>query len=234
VSEPGDLPHYVVWVFTFTTLAAIELFARATPTPARVRSILYAWLILQGGIAAIGFYRDNLTLPPPVGLALLPPLLTIGALFATTGGRAWLSRCDLRMLTWMHTVRVPVELTLFWLFQAALVPQLMTFEGVNFDILSGLTAPLAALVGFAAGRPRRGLLVAWNLVCLGLLLNIVSRAILSVETPFQQFAFDQPNVGVLLFPFIWLPSLIVPLVLLAHVLTLLRAFGATEGKRDLF
>ena len=222
MSEAGDMPHYVVWVFTFTTLATIELFARATPTRGRARSILYAWLILQGGIAATGFYRENLTLPPPMALALAPPLITIAAMFAMPTGRAWLRKCDLRMLTWMHTVRVPVELTLFWLFQAGLVPQLMTFEGVNFDILSGLTAPVAAVAGFAAGRPRRGVLVAWNLVCLGLVLNIVSRAFLSIETPFQQFAFDQPNVGVLLFPFVWLPSLIVPCVLLAHLLTLWR------------
>ena len=218
----GDLPHYVVWVFTFTTLATIEIFARATPTPGRVRAALFGWLILQGSIAATGFYRDNLTLPPPIALALAPPLLVIAGLFATSSGRAWLARCDLRMLTWMHTVRVPVELVLFWLFQAALVPELMTFEGVNFDIVSGLTAPVAAIAGFSMGRPRRGLLLVWNVVCLGLVLNIVSRAFLSVETPFQQFAFEQPNVGVLLFPFIWLPSLIVPLVLLAHLLTLWR------------
>ena len=218
----GDLPHYVVWVFTFTTLATVELFARATPTPGRVRAVLFAWLILQGSIAATGFYRDNLTLPPPVALALVPPLLVIASLFGTSSGRAWLTRGDLQMLTWMHMVRVPVELVLFWLFQAALVPELMTFEGVNFDILSGLTAPVAALAGFSLGRPRRGPLIVWNLLCLGLLLNIVSRAFLSVETPLQQFAFEQPNVGVLLVPFIWLPSLIVPVVLLAHLLTLWR------------
>ena len=216
------MPHYVVWVFVFTTLAAIEMFARATPTPARMRGILFGWLSLQGLIAATGFYRENLMLPPRIAFGLLPPLLTIAALFATRGGRAWMRQCNLRMLTWMHTVRVPVELVLFWLFQAALVPELMTFEGVNFDILSGLTAPFAALFGFAMGRPRRGLLLAWNVVCLGLVLNIVSRAFLSVETPFQQFGFDQPNVGVLLFPFIWLPTLIVPLVLLAHLLTIWR------------
>jgi hypothetical protein len=35
--------------------------------------------------------------------------------------------------------------------------------------------------------------------------------------PFQQFAFDQPNIAVLYFPFIWLPSCVVPLVLLSHL-----------------
>jgi len=33
----------------------------------------------------------------------------------------------------------------------------------------------------------------WNFVCLGLLLNIVINALLSLPSAFQQFAFDQPN-----------------------------------------
>jgi len=40
---------------------------------------------------------------------------------------------------------------------------------------------------------------------------------LSARTPFQQLAFDQPNIGVTLFPFVWLPSVVVPLVLVSHI-----------------
>ena len=137
-------------------------------------------------------------------------------LFTTAAGRRFVDALDLRALTWMHIVRVPVELVLFWLFQAGLVPQLMTFEGANFDIVSGLTAPIAALLFFRHGRPQRALLVAWNVICLLLVINIVTRGILSVETPFQQFGFDQPNSGLMLFPYVWLPALIVPVVLLGH------------------
>jgi hypothetical protein len=57
----------------------------------------------------------------------------------------------------------------------------------------------------------------WNLICLALLANIVIRAVLSLPTDFQQFGFEQPNVAVLQFPYVWLPGLIVPLVLLAHL-----------------
>jgi hypothetical protein len=60
----------------------------------------------------------------------------------------------------------------------------------------------------------------WNFICLGLLLNIVINAILAAPFPFQQFAFDQPNRGVLYFPFIWLPGFIVPAVLLSHLVNI--------------
>lgn len=91
----------------------------------------------------------------------------------------------------------------------------MTFEGANLDILSGLSSL------FMVWWYRRGIqpkyLLLWNILCVGLLLNVVIRAILSIPTPFQQFAFDQPNVAVLHFPFVWLPGFIVPLVLFSHL-----------------
>ena len=93
----------------------------------------------------------------------------------------------------------------------------MTFEGRNFDILAGLTAPLVYYFGFIKPRLSRKTMLAWNFICLLLLINIIVNAVLSAPFPFQQFAFDQPNIAVLYFPFIWLPCCVVPLVLFAHL-----------------
>jgi len=60
-------------------------------------------------------------------------------------------------------------------------------------------------------------LLIWNFICLALLLNIVFNAILSVPGVFQKFAFDQPNLAILAFPFALLPSVLVPLVLFSHL-----------------
>jgi len=54
------------------------------------------------------------------------------------------------------------------------------------------------------------------------LLNIVTTALLAAPTPFQRFAFDQPNVAVLYFPFVWLPACVVPIALLAHLVAIWR------------
>jgi hypothetical protein len=119
---------------------------------------------------------------------------------------------------------VPVEIVLLWLYQAGQVPQLMTFEGRNFDILSGLTAPVVAWLAFRGGKVNRPLLIVWNLFALALLLNILTIAVLSLETAFQKFAFDQPNRGVLYFPFVWLPAIIVPIVFVSHIISLRQLF----------
>jgi hypothetical protein len=96
----------------------------------------------------------------------------------------------------------------------------MTFEGRNFDIVAGLTAPVIYYFGSVKQQIGRKVMLLWNIICLGLLFNIVVIAVLSAPFPFQQFAFDQPNIALLYFPFVWLPCCVVPLVLLSHLATI--------------
>jgi len=48
-------------------------------------------------------------------------------------------------------------------------------------------------------------------------VNVLTIAAFSATTPFQQFGFDQPNIGVGYFPFVLLPAIIVPIVLISHL-----------------
>ena len=126
----------------------------------------------------------------------------------------------------MSVVRIPVELVLLWLYQYRAVPQLMTFTGSNFDILSGISAPVMYFLCFHDDRLiRPRLLLAWNILCLLLLLNVVVRGLLSAPFVFQAFAFDQPNIAVLYFPFVWLPSFIVMAVLFGHLFSIRQIIG---------
>jgi hypothetical protein len=100
---------------------------------------------------------------------------------------------------------------------AGLIPELMTFEGYNFDILSGISAIVVYYLVFVRQKAGNKLLLFWNIACLLLLVNIVGIAILAAKTPFQQLAFDQPNIGVTYFPFVILPAIIVPIVLISHI-----------------
>ena len=93
----------------------------------------------------------------------------------------------------------------------------MTFEGRNFDILSGISAPFIYYIAFRKETYNKWVLLVWNIICLILLINIVSIAILSAPFAFQRFGLDQPNIAVLYFPYIWLPACMVPVVLLSHL-----------------
>ncbi len=214
----------LILLFIGSTLFAALLLLRATPSKTVAGGIITGWLVVQGLVAGTGFYTETDALPPRIALALLPPAGFILALFLMKPGRAWMDRLDLRALILLHVVRVPVEFGLHALHADGLVPQLMTWDGRNFDIFSGATAPLIALLAFRGGTVNKALLIGWNLLCLALLVNVVFHGVLSVPTPFQRFGFDQPNTGMLRFPYVWLPAFIVPVVLLAHLATLRRLF----------
>jgi hypothetical protein len=211
-----SIPAYIAAVFVLTTLVTVFIFYKANNSKATLM-ILSVWLVLQAFIGLTGFYAVTGNMPPRFMLVVLPPLLSIILLFATKGGRQYIDTLNVKTLTILHIVRIPVELVLLWLFLHKAVPKLMTFEGRNFDITSGITAPLIYYYGFIKRRLSRKFIIAWNMVCLALLINIVVNALLSAPFPFQIFAFDQPNVAVLYFPYVWLPACIVPLVLFAHL-----------------
>ncbi len=231
-----NLPGYISIIFGLTTLATLLLFywtiRNSSAESIRKKSglivtALTVWLLVQAVLTLKGLYNKT-AIPPRILLfGILPPMLTIVLLFATTKGRQFIDSLPLKNITYLNVVRIPVEITLAWLFLYKAVPQLMTFEGRNFDILSGITAPFVAWFGFTKGKLSRQFVLAWNFVCLALLANIVVNALLSAPLPFQQFAFDQPNIAISHFPFSWLPTFIVPIVLFGHLTSIRQLIKAT-------
>lgn len=223
-----QIPQTISILFSLITLVVLMLFYRvvnnSTSPKVRSQSIqicigLAIWIALQGILAFNDLYNSNLQAMPPriVLFGILPAFLFTLGLFITSKGKLFLDSLPLNNLTWMHLIRVPVELGLYLLAAKKMLPELLTFEGRNFDILAGLTAPFVAYFGIEKGRMSRRLLLIWNMFCLGLLLNIGFHALFSVPTPFQKFAFDLPNLAVLNFPVSWLPTFIFPLVLFSHL-----------------
>lgn len=226
-----NVPSYVSITFILTTFATVGFLLRAmrraglgTFPTGLLLFLLPLWIFFQAVVALGGFYANATSFPPRLVLfAILPAILCIGAYFLFFRS-TFIERLPLQTLTLLHTVRIPVEIVLLWLSFAGAVPQMMTFEGRNFDILSGLLAPLVYWVVFRGGRVRRGVLAAYNVLGILLLANIVSIAALSLPSPMQVLNLDQPNRAVLYFPYVWLPAIVVPIVLFAHLASLWKLF----------
>ena len=214
---PGQVPLYFELFFIAVTAAAGWFFLQANKYFKVVSLVMIGWLILQTVLAEKGFYLKSTGMPPRLIAAVVPPVLFILGCFILPAGRRYLDTLDPRMLTWLHIVRIPVEFCLYTLMIHHLVPVVMTFEGRNFDIISGITSPIVAYFGYTKKRLPGTVIIAWNIICLLLVLHVVYYGIFSAPTEIQKYAFDQPNVAVLYFPFIWLPSFIVPLVILSHL-----------------
>lgn len=218
-----NLPTYIIIVFLLTVALTFCLFVLSAKDKAVVLVILLLWLLLTGILSFKGIFQNITAVPPRLALIMVPALVIIILLFATKKGRSFTYALHLKELTILHIVRIPVEVILFLLASRKVIPELMTFAGRNFDILSGITAPIVYFICFKNSQlTNRKLLLAWNFICLGLLLNIVVNAVLSIPFPFQQFAFEQPNIAVLYFPFTWLPCFIVIIVLYSHLAAILK------------
>lgn len=224
----NDLPLYIPLLFIFTVVLTFIFFIGAvkknntSKTTAVAAVIIILWLLLHAILGLNKFYTVTNSIPPRFTLTVLPAFLLIIILFLVKPGRKFIDSLSPKILTQLHVVRIFVEIILLWLCFEKYVPKLMTFEGRNFDILSGLTAPFVAYWGFTKRSLSNTFMLIWNIICLLLLVNIVVNAILSAPFPFQKFGFDQPNVAILYFPFVWLPSFIVPAVLFSHLVLIRR------------
>jgi hypothetical protein len=178
-----QFPFAISLNFIIITLVTVLLFFRAANKSIRVLIVLMLWLVVQMVIALTGFYTVTNGVPPRFLLLVAPAVLLVIGLFISRAGKAFIDGLDVQMLTILHIVRLPVELILYSLFLQKQLPELMTFAGRNYDILAGLTAPLIYFFVFVKGAIGKKGLLAWNIVCLGLLFNIVINAVLSVEFP---------------------------------------------------
>ena len=225
-----NLPVYISLLFIICAGFTLFCLYKAAGNKFLLAGIIVLWLILQAWLASRSFYLESRGLPPRFILMILPPFLFIFFLFATRAGRRLMNNTNAQWLYWLHAVRIPVELVLFWLFVHRQVPGLMTFEGRNFDIFSGVTAPFVVLFMYnKKSKGARAFLLGWNLICLLLLFNIMGNSFLSAPGPFQKFAFDQPNIAVMHFPFVWLPAFIVPAVLFSHLFLIRKLVKELRG-----
>jgi hypothetical protein len=178
------------------------------------------WLTGQAWLSAYGIYWNTEISPP---FMVYPTILAL--LFAIIMALAPLRsmrHIPLDTLMSLHALRAINELVMWWLYGQELMPKELTFVGRNYDVIIGITAPFIAWLCFSGRLIHRNWALIWNLVGIASLLNLLLMAVLSIKTPFQQMGFEIPNEAAVYFPFIWLPTFMIPLWLFAHIIAIKR------------
>lgn len=217
----------VTIVFAVLLLFALKrALAKTTIDTQRQRKLLLAttlflsaWFVVMGIGALTGFFRDFSALPPRVTIIVIIPLIVVIWLLNNKTASEIIHAMSPYTLMSLQVFRVFVEILLWALFAQGLLPEQMTFEGRNFDMISGITGPIMAWLVYNQ-KVSKGIAIAWNFLCLGLLINIVATAVLSMPTPFRFFMNEPANTIVAEFPIIWLPGFLVPLAYTLHLLSL--------------
>jgi hypothetical protein len=208
---------FVALVLAVAVLVTLGL-KRAGLGGAAIVFVVLAYLVVPGVLAGRGMLDRYDPLPAPALLLLLGlSVLTAVLVFSSPGARLAV-RVPLASVVALQAFRIAVEWLLHRFHVEGLVPVQMTYAGRNFDIVSGATGLVLGL-WLLGGRPvSHGVLLAWNVLSLGLLLNIVTVAALSTPVPFRQFLEGPPNLLPSTLPYVWLPSFLVQLALASHLL----------------
>ena len=185
----------------------------------RYRIGMLSWFAMLAILSLSGFISDFTSFPPKMGIVLMVPLISLILIFRSTNLDAILVNIPPQWLLYIQFFRVPVEIFLWFLFLDGALPERMTFEGYNFDILAGITGPLFAYYCFSGTSLRKTILRVWNISCLLLLFNIVSIALFTLPTPFQYFTAED-NTIVTTFPIVLLPGILVPIAYYMHFFSL--------------
>ncbi len=219
----------VVLVMVVASLIIAGVRGRAPLLAKRALVFVVGWLVLTALIAASGVLSDFEARPPRMMLLLGLSLLVFALV---TRGEAFAKLVHATPTHWvvaLMSVRVPIELGLWALYREGRVPLHFTFEGRNFDVLVGLSAPFVAYA-MARGILSTRAVVLWNILSLGLLANIVGMAVTTLPGPLQlSWPGPVPTI-VTTWPFVWLPTFLVPVALFGHVFSL-RQQLARRGRR---
>lgn len=207
-------------VAAFLLLVAGKAARGRTSVIRGVMAGLAVWLGGTAMLAAQGFYRDFSGIPPRIAFAVIPAFLAVICLAASRSIRLAVARVPAWWLILAHVFRLPLEIALHTLYVDGVIPREMTYEGLNFDIVTGATAPLAAYVVWRGGKAAELVRVGWNLLGLALVTTITVVSILCTPSALQVFTSGPANTFVAEAPFIWLPAFIVPSAFLLHLWSL--------------
>lgn len=197
----------------------------------RVAIPLVSWLALSGLLAAFGALKDFEAMPPRVAFVIVPAMIAVLVIAYRRGTGALLDRVPGDTLIAFQIFRVAMELILWRLARAGVIPTSMTFEGQNYDVLVGLTAPFIAwLLDRRMVSP--GPVIFWNVFGIVVLANVVFIGFLSAPTQFRQFYEGPPNEMIAYFPFVWLVSFVVPLAFLGHLLSIRQLLRTLKDERS--
>lgn len=194
----------------------------ATTKGATILTILLSSWLIYLALLSYSEVLQSLELPPRFPLLVFVPIILLSLIF-------WIrNKTNSNVLsipiTWtvhFQSFRVFVELILLYTFYTGIIPKSATFEGFNFDIIMGISAPFMAYFIFKNNR-FRFLQYTWNI--LGILMILFVGFIIATsmyrpdiwgsETPLVSLDFVST-------PYLLLAGFLAPMGIFMHIVTLL-------------
>ena len=185
-------------------------------------AVLIGWFILSSTLGVLEVYEAVADRVPTIQYGILLPILLGGVVIARSSavGRV-LDAVPLQWLTGVQLYRALGGIFLV-LYGAGQLPGLFAWPAGLGDVLVGVLAPVVALA-YARGPGNNGdLVAAWNIFGLLDLIVAVGCGFATSPSPVQLAAFDRPNELITAFPLVLIPTYLVPVSVLLHLVSLAK------------
>ena len=206
------------YAFRIALMRGIYMDGTVKPSKGLLMSfVIGLWLAGVAMMANQGALQDFSGTPPLILVILLMSLIMTFTIAFSRIGLLIIEGAGIVWLVAFQGFRVLVEVFLHQMYSEGIVPEQMTYSGLNFDILAGLSA---MMMGYQLSKKKVGpkAVFIWNVLGLALLINIVVIAILSMPLPIRMFDDEPANTFVAYVPYVWLPTFHVQAALFGHLL----------------
>jgi hypothetical protein len=176
------------------------------------------WLAFIAVMADRGFYQDFHSLPPKIAFAIAPTLVAVVVLGLSRNVKTIADALPPSWIIGLQSFRILIEIVLWQLVLQGRIARMMSIEGANYDLITGITAPVIAWMSAYTGNGR--IQKAWNIMGLALLANVMIRGMLNAPTRFRLIHDEPANTIIATFPYIWLPCFSVAVALFLHIVSL--------------
>jgi hypothetical protein len=183
-------------------------------------AVLFVWFLLALGGSLLGIFDSESRPPIALGLAAVVPVaIFVFCYLMSSQFRQFVLSLDLRILTVAHIWRIG-GIVFVILYQQEALPGVFALPAGWGDIAIGITAPLVAWY-WKRPFPRKTF-IAWNVLGSLDLVMAVSLGVLASATPVGVLAGDVTTRLMGKFPLSLIPTFIVPLLLIFHIISLTR------------
>lgn len=182
--------------------------------------VMAAWLFFTGFLAFVDVFPRRYLPFASSTAGVIIPLFFVYYIYNSGKLTKVIMKMTKQWFINIHFIRVFIELMLWYMFLDGIIPKQMTLEGLNFDIIFGLSSPFIAYRCFKSKEWPVRLALVWNILGILSLLVFLVVSLLSTEGPLFLFENDIPNRLAVQFPFIWLQTFVVPFFLYMHFLSI--------------
>jgi hypothetical protein len=186
--------------------------------------VVVAWAALAVVLARKGVFATTTdTTTPIIAFGIAVPVVAGVALLRVAAVRRAIDRIPLQWLVGVQLYRVLGGVFLIAYARGDQMPAEFALPAGIGDIAVGLTALAVAYLVATRGTERaRTAVLAWCAFGIADLVVAVGTGFLSSPSILQQLALDDPNMAITRYPFVLIPTFLVPVSILLHVYVIVR------------